>query len=286
MEARLDEVNAAMSTYLSTSEVSRFNNHDGSGWFPVSTATARVVIEAQRVSSLTDSAFDITVSPLVNLWGFGPGACSGRVPSAEKISTLRERCGYDKLSVRLDPPAVQKHATKVQIDLSAIAKGYAVDTVAEHLRSLAVESYLVNVGGEMRAAGEKAPGVPWRAGIETPVSIGRSVYRTLRLEDRALATSGDYRNFFVSGGKRYSHTIDPRTGRPVTHALASVSVLVETCMEADALATALLVLGPEAGYHLAERLKLPVLFIVRGPQGLAPRATETMKEWIDQQTDG
>ena len=279
VEKRLEAIDAAMSTYRPDSEVSRASRYDETDWFPVSEETAAVIETARRIGVLSGGALDITVAPLVNLWGFGPDKQREDVPGKAEITAALASVGSDKLEVRSDPPAVRKLHPRTQIDLSAVAKGFAVDEVARNLDSLGLESYMVDIGGELRTAGEKAPGVPWRIGIETPLELGREVAKLVPLRDQAMATSGDYRNFFMREGRRFSHTIDPRTGRPVTHALASVSVITSTCMEADALATALMVLGPEAGYQFAAEHNLAAFFIVRSSDGaFAERATPAMQE--------
>jgi thiamine biosynthesis lipoprotein len=266
IEARLGEIDARMSTYQSDSEVSRFNRHPGTNWFPVSAETAKVVAESLHISRLSGGAFDITVGPLVNLWGFGPprAADRGAIPSAGIIADTLRKTGSQHLHVRPSPPAIRKDGGHLQIDLSAIAKGYAVDSLAASLASIGIADYLVDIGGEMRASGHKLDHSPWNIGIERPAVGQRGVHKVLAVSDQAVATSGDYRNFFESEGRRYCHEIDPRTGRPIDHDLISVTVLDPSCMRADAWATALIVLGPQAGLQLVERENLATFFIIRG----------------------
>ena len=278
VEAVLEDVNAAMSGYREDSELSRFNRHAGDDWFPVSPATARVLAEAERVSRLSDGAFDVTVWPLVQLWGFGAAGRRGEAPPAAELAAARERVSWRQLAVREDPPALRKARPDVQIDLGAIAKGFGVDAVADTLAALGLEACLVEIGGELRAAGVKAPGQPWQVGVERPQDVGRGVQRVLDLGGMALATSGDYRNYFEEGGRRYSHTIDPRRGEPIAHRLASVTVADPSCMRADALATALNVLGPERGWELALHEELAAYFIVRGDAGFEERATPAFEK--------
>jgi len=230
-----------------------------------------------RISRLTDGAFDITVGPVVNLWGFGPVHREEAIPSDDAIRKALQRVGYAHIDTRKSPPAIRKDRADVEIDLSAIAKGYAVDQIGGHLESVGVSNYLVEIGGELRARGQKAPATPWKVGIEKPIPNGRAVQRVASLEDQAMATSGDYRNFFERNEQRFSHTINPRTGRPITHTLASVTVIDTTSMHADAMATALMVLGPEAGYELAKREKLAALFIIRNSDGFREKSTPAMK---------
>ena len=283
VDAALEEVNEQMSTYLPESEVSRFNRAAADEWFDVSPATAAVVTEAQEVSRLTDGALDITVEPLVELWAFGPASISNAVDHAEfhppdqaAIDAAREHVGWQKLEVRLDPPALRKSVAGLEIDLSAVAKGYGVDRVAELLAGRGVRDFMVEIGGEVRAAGQRPDGRPWRIGIERPESDVRQSQWIVPLADASLATSGDYRNYYEYEGHRYSHILDPSTGRPVEHSAASVSVLADSCMKADAWATAMLVLGPERGYDSAEKHALAVLFVSRTDNGFATRASS---EW-------
>jgi len=273
VEALLARINATMSTYDEGSELSRFNRSRETGWVPISPELHAVLAEALAVSRLTDGAFDVTVGPLVNLWGFGPGGGAGPVPAEEDLARARVRVGYRRLELRAAPAAVRKLRGDVYVDLSAIAKGYAVDRVAETLEALGARRYLVDIGGELRGRGERPGGGPWTVAVEQPSPGGRTAAHVLELRDRAIATSGDYRNFFEHEGTRYSHAIDPATGWPVRHALGSVSVLHRSAMRADALATALLVMGPDAGARLARRETLAVLFLVRVGDTFEPRPT-------------
>ena len=267
VQAELDLVDRLMSTWRDDSEVSRFNKSSDTSWFAVSAETAAVVEEALRISRQTDGAFDITVSPLIRLWNFETNTNRTTIPSDDAIESCRQSIGWQKLSVRRNPPALRKTVANLEINLSAIAKGYAVDRVAEALMASGCESFLVEVGGEIRTAGNSPRGRPWSVGIEVPTEGARSVSDKIEVVDQAMATSGDYRNFYVVDGKRYSHTIDPRTGRPIEHGLASVSVLAETCMEADAWATALSVLGPQLGRSVALKAKLDAQLTTRHPEG-------------------
>ena len=261
--AVLAELNARMSTYDPDSELSRFNADGTTEWFPVSVELVRLVDQALAVSRLTDGAFDVTVGPLVNLWGFGPEAHPDAIPPRAEIDAARARVGWHLLHVRDEPPALSKDRPDVYVDLSAIAKGHGVDRVAELLEAKGLDDYLVEIGGELRGRGLNAEGAPWRIAIERPDPGRRAPLRVVALKDHGMATSGDYRNFFEVAGKRYSHSIDPATGRPVDHQLASVTVVGERCGEADAWATAFLVLGPERGVALANELGLAALFVER-----------------------
>lgn len=275
---RLETVDRQMSTWRKDSEISRFNAQRGTGWFPVSPDTAKVVQEANRISELSAGAFDVTVGPLVNLWSFGPENRPQRVPADEEIAKRRQSVGFGKLDVRANPPALRKADPALSVDLSAIAKGFGVDRVAEYLDSLNAAGYMVEIGGEVRCRGSRSDGGDWRIGIQSPADVGALSVRAVALKNRSLATSGDYRNYFEQDGRRYSHTIDPRTGRPVRHALASVSVLAESCMTADALATTIMVLGPERGREFARRHKLAVLLLVAEGDGFRQIATPAFNE--------
>ncbi len=263
----LRKVNDQMSTYLKNSEISRFNRSESTDWFPVSEELATVVAFSQVVAEKTDGAFDVTVGPLVNAWNFGPDRSKRAVPEAEVIASLQKSVGFRKLSVRLNPPALKKSVPALGIDLSAVAKGYAVDRVIELLNDQGAEDLFVEIGGEVSVSGSKA-GQWWKVGIQMPDAATDSVLVAHSLNvgggnDRSMATSGDYRNYFSVDGTRYSHTIDPRTGIPIEHSLASVTVVSEFCMAADAWATALNVLGPEEALRVAKSEGLDVLLVAR-----------------------
>ncbi len=280
IETRLGEINSRMSTYLENSEVSHFNQSTDTGWFPVSADTAKVVIEALRVFQQSEGAFDITVGPLVNLWGFGPAEKKRQIPDQSSIKEALQKIGSKHLQARLSPPALKKEISDLQIDLSAIAKGFAVDAVAESLKAEGLISFLVDIGGEMLASGKKTDDVPWRIAIESPNAKKHGIQSILPLTNQAIATSGDYRNYFESKGQRFSHEIDPRTGQSINHSLVSVSVLDKSCMRADAWATALIVLGPKRGKDLAAKAKLPFFFILSEKGGF----NELKSAGFDQQT--
>jgi thiamine biosynthesis lipoprotein len=268
IRARLEELDERLSTFRETSEVSRFNADPGTDWFAVSAETVFILRQGIEVSALSGGAFDMTVGPLVDLWGFGPVGEPTRVPAQAEIDALLASTGYELLQIRASPPAVRRTRPGVQIDLSAIAKGYAVDELTVVLDNAGVDAYLVEIGGEVRARGVKTDGTAWRIAVESPVAGTRLVQSVVRLRDVAIATSGDYRNFFEHDGKRYSHTIDPRTGRPIAHDLGAASVISESAMHADAWATALLVLGPERGLEMARREGLAANLIIRSAQGV------------------
>lgn len=280
IEAQLHEVDMAMSTWKPDSELSRFNQReDQSDWVPVSEPLYEVLDKAREVSRLSGGAFDITIGPVVNLWGFGPEARPEKVPEPKVLAERLARVGYEKLALRPDPRAIRADG-HLYLDLSAIAKGYGVDVVARYLDRQGVNAYLVEIGGEVRVAGKKPNGEAWRLAIEEPVSEARSVNRIVALTNGAMATSGDYRNYYESNGRRYSHTIDPVTGKPIRHNLASVSVIAEDCMTADALATAFTVLGREKAEALATRENIPAYFIVREKDGFETYQTPAFSSYV------
>ena len=262
VDALLTEINHTMSTYDPESELSRFNRLRTTDWVPASDSLRAVLKASLEIGAQSEGAFDITVGPLVNLWGFGPEVHPDRIPLETDIAAARTRSGLDKVTLSDTQPAIRKHRPDVFLDLSGIAKGYGVDRIAELMTAHGIEHYMVEIGGEIRVRGLKDHETPWRIAIEKPLSGERSVHTMLMLSDIALATSGNYRNFFEIAGRRYSHTIDPTTGWPVDNHLVSVTVLAETSMRADAWATAFQVLGPERGMVIAERLNLPVLFVI------------------------
>ena len=282
IENELEGVDAAMSTWRDDSELSRLNQtEDQSEWMALSEPLHEVLARAQSISELTDGAFDVTIGPVVNLWGFGPEARPEQVPSDEELAGMLARTGHDKLELRDQPPAVRAEPRQY-IDLSAIAKGYGVDVVARYLESEGIEAYLVEIGGEVRVNGRKPGGDAWRLAIEEPTSEARQVNRIVALDSRAMATSGDYRNYYESEGRRFSHTIDPGTGRPIKHNLASVTVIADDCMSADALATGFNVMGFEQAQALATRENIPAYFIVRTENGFETHQTPAFSSYVTQ----
>ena len=265
VEERLALINQQISTYIPESAVSRFNTLS-SGEMPVSAELASLVQRSQAISEQTGGAFDITVGPLVNLWGFGPEGRIISAPSSDKIASLRSRVGYQKLGVSQSPPLLTK-PINLQVDLSAIAKGYAVDQLGSILVAKGVNNYLVEIGGELKLSGNKPNGEAWRIAIEAPLSTERSAQKILPITNIAMATSGDYRNYFEENGIRYSHTINPLSGAPIKHALVSVTVLHPSCADADAFATALMVMGHKKGVEFAQRHDLAAYFLIKAQEG-------------------
>lgn len=275
----LDEVNQAMSTYIEDSELSVINHLNTTEPIPISAVLFDVISSAITVSRRTDGAFDITIGALVDLWGFGPTIQQHRPPEADDIATALNNSGYSLLTLTATPPSLRKQYPGMYLDLSGIAKGYAVDRVAAFLDEQGITDYLVEIGGEIRARGRNQNGEPWRIGIEKPLVDRREVAKRIHLADMAMATSGDYRNFFEYEGRRYSHTLDPRTGWPVAHDLASVTVIDNSAMMADALATALLVMGPEEGYRYAGQNNIPALFIIHNNGGFRTAYTAAFEPY-------
>jgi len=270
IDRRLDEINRSMSPYLKDSEISRFNRFSQVGGdFPVSWDFMQVMKAAAQIHALSAGAWDGTVNPLVDLWGFGRAGQQDRVPPPEKIAARLADVGFQNIEIS-DSGALVKRRSSVSLDLSSIAKGFGVDQVADVIRQAGFADFLVEIGGEVYAAGVRPDGRPWRVGINRPRPGARpdDLYKVVSLQNQALATSGDYRQFFVQDGVRYSHIIDPRTGYPVTNRVVSVSVMADTCTLADGLATAVMVMGAEKGLALINRLEgVDGLIVVEGPGG-------------------
>ncbi|EMI41771.1 FAD:protein FMN transferase [Rhodopirellula sp. SWK7] len=278
VDAELRRVNDQMSTYLASSELSRFNESTSTDWFDVSAETAEVVAFALEVGEASGGRFDVTVGPLVDRWSFGPGERNQDVPSDTELEQIGERIGQEHLQARIDPPALKKAIGELRVDLSAIAKGHGVDRVVELLLARGAKNVFVEIGGEVRVFGAKITSsgtVPWLVGIQRPDAENNKIAVAHPMKDSAMATSGDYRNYFEVDGERYSHTIDPVTRRPVRHDLASVTVIASTCMAADAWATALNVLGPERAIELANENDLDTLLMTRGGVAGVRQSDET-----------
>lgn len=263
----LEQVNDQMSTYRPNSELSRFNQHKSSEPFPVAKETELVIREAMRLNELTLGALDVTVGPLVNLWGFGPEARPDVVPSDEELQVRREQIGIEHL--KLEPGFVSKSLPELYVDLSTIAKGYGVDVIADYIESQGIQDYMVEIGGELRLKGHNLEGQGWRIAIEKPSVDERAIQLIVQPGDMAIATSGDYRNYFERDGIRYSHIINPKTGKPIAHKVVSVTALHPSSMTADGLATGLMVLGHEQGIEVANQYDLAVYMVVKTDDGFA-----------------
>lgn len=275
-------INRSMSTYISDSELSQLNRADTSSWQPISAPLFEVLELSQQISRKSDGAFDITVMPLVDLWGFGP-AKRGAAPGDEQIANVLQQIGYAKVQLDRQRSAVQRPAG-VTMDLSAIAKGYAADVLAAELHAQGYQHFMVEVGGELVLAGHNPKGKPWRIGIETPnyqlLSAPQGPVNAVDLSGVGMATSGDYRNYYEVDGARLSHTLNPTTGRPINHTLASVTVIAQTAAEADGWATALNVLGPDKALAVAEREQLAVFLLVRAGDGFEARQSTSFGPYL------
>jgi len=271
VETELERVDAVMSRYRAGSVLDRLNRSRSTGFQAVPGELAAILLLARSVSDLSGGAYDVTVGPLVGLWGFDEKRRLATPPEETAVAAARERVGFGLLEIDPGGPAVRKLHPELDIDLSSIAKGHGVDRVSAALAAAGYRDHLVDIGGEVRAVGRNPRGEPWRVGVEKPLDRRREVLEAVGLSDMAMATSGDYRDFYLLEGRRVSHTIDPRDGRPVDHGLASVTVLDPVCARADALATALTVLGPVEGPALAEREGLAALFLVRRDDGTFER---------------
>ncbi|MCW8335151.1 FAD:protein FMN transferase [Vibrio paucivorans] len=274
----LEEVNDQMSTYRKDSELSRFNQYQGSDQFEVSPQTAIVVKEAIRLNELTHGALDVTVGPLVNLWGFGPEARPEVVPTDEELAARKAVKGISHLSATAT--SLSKDIPNLYVDLSTIAKGWGVDVVADYIESQGIQDYMVEVGGELRLKGVNREGVRWRIAIEKPSVDERSVQEIIEPGDMAIATSGDYRNYFERDGIRYSHIINPQTGKPIRNKVVSVTVLDKSSMTADGLATGIMVLGEEKGLEVANKHNIPALIIVKTKDGFLELTSEAYKPYV------
>ena len=281
----IDQLDRSMSTYKPDSELNQLNRHPVGQPFAVSPELLEVLLLARQIYTVSDGAFDPTVGPLVDLWGFGPNITDDRVPTEAEITALSARVGFDAIDIDRAGAAVSKTAD-VALDLSAIAKGYVVDRLAELLLELGVDNFMVEVGGELRLSGSNASGQRWKIAVEVPALVQGNIQRVLLLTDTGLATSGDYRNYFERDGVRYSHTIDPRNGYPITHNLASVTVLASTAAEADAFATGFMVLGKAETLRIAEAQGLPVFLLVKDADGFKEYYTSNFKPYLSGDSSG
>ena len=270
IDARLVQINNSLSTYQPDSEISRFNDMKLAGRpFAVSADFLRVVRTAKTIFELSDGAWDATVNPLVDLWGFGRAGRQRNVPPKQKIVALMAKIGFENIQITPNGALVKKNKL-VTLDLSSIAKGYGVDQVSQVVHRSGFDDYLVEIGGEIFTSGHRTDGKLWRVGINRPRKDAafNDVYKIVDLNNQGFATSGDYRNFFEVDGIRYSHIIDPRSGYPVSNGIVSVSIIAENCTLADGLATAVMVMGTEKGLGLINRLEgVDALIIMENPKG-------------------
>ena len=266
IEGALSVVNKSMSNWQADSEISRFNAAQNSAPVSVSPELAEVMSAAEAVHIASEGTFDTTMGPLIELWGFGaPGEQS--LPSDADIAAAQARSGHAN-TLGLSENTLQKQQDDAQVYLAAIGKGYGADLIGRALESLGITDYMVEIGGDLYASGRNPSGTPWQIGIEAPNALDRSVLEVVGVSNVGLASSGDYRNYFEKNGQRYSHVIDPTTGRPITHRTASATVIAENAMLADAWATAMLILGHDRGLEIAEEQNLAVMFIDRDTEAL------------------
>ncbi|WP_076418582.1 FAD:protein FMN transferase [Colwellia sp. UCD-KL20] len=278
IDSALVNVNQEMSTYIPDSELSRFNQLRSSEPVTLSKGLARVVKEAIRLGKLSNGKLDVTVGPLVNLWGFGPEYRLEKVPSDELLEQTKSKVGIE--NIELVDGRLSKKIDELYIDLSTIAKGYGVDLIAELVESRGIHNYLVEIGGEMRLKGFKDTGELWHIAIEKPVTTERAVQQVVVPKNNAVATSGDYRNYFESNGQRFSHIIDPATGKPINHKLVSVTVIHPSSMTADGLSTALMVMGEKEALAFAEENEIAAYFISKSENGFVEQSTVKFAQYL------
>lgn len=282
VENILAQVDRQFSTYRSDSDIERFNNLPANHCQKMPTPILELIRVGEQLSSQSDGSYDLTVEPLLNLWGFGPQAREEKVPSAEALAEVQQRVGYRHL--RIDGDRLCKDAA-VEVDFNSIAAGYAVDTIAAKLETLGIHNYLAEATGELKAVGKKLDGSPWRIALEEPRDDQQVAKRIIAVDGYGVSTSGDYRNYFEQGGRRYSHTFDARAGAPVLHALASVTVIHPSALMADGLSTLLLILGPERGWDYARTHDIAAFFVIRADTGFVIRTNQAFERLTGEKTE-
>lgn len=278
IDSALVTVNQEMSTYITDSELSTFNQHRSYEPVAISNGLTRVIKEAIRLGILSNGSLDVTVGPLVNLWGFGPEYQLERIPSEELLTSTKARVGIQH--IQLEGNELSKSIDDLYIDLSTIAKGYGVDLIAELIENNNIQNYLVEIGGEMRLKGFKHTGELWHVAIEKPITTERAVQQVIVPQDNAVATSGDYRIYFESEGQRFSHIIDPATGKPINHKLVSVTVIHPSSMTADGLSTAMMVMGEEKALKFAEENDIAAYLISKTSNGFVEQSTVKFSKFL------
>ncbi|WP_167535163.1 FAD:protein FMN transferase [Caulobacter segnis] len=279
VQRALDAVVAQMSPWEPLSDLCRYNRAPAGSWVRLPEPTLTVLRRAIEVAEASAGAFDPTLGALTDLWGFGPRPFSGAPPERDAVAALRETGGWKRLT--LDGEALFQPGG-LKLDLNGVAKGFGVDQAAAALDRAGVKSYLIEVGGELRGTGAKPDGQPWWVELERPPSANDAEKTVVALHDLAVATSGDYRRFFDHEGRRYAHTLDPSTGAPVTHTTVSVTVLAKDCMSADAWATALTVMAPDAALAFAAKHDLAALIVSRAAAGgLEERLSPALRAMLD-----
>ncbi|WP_196138794.1 FAD:protein FMN transferase [Aliikangiella sp. G2MR2-5] len=278
IDERLKEINQLMSTYIDDSELSLFNHNQSLDCLPLSKDTLTVIQAAVDISESTQGKFDVTLAPLIELWGFDKKETNNAIPSQQEITALLAKIGFSKIAI--ENGCIKKGDEQLSINLSAIAKGYGVDEIARIVAESGHKNFLVEIGGEIVVKGVNPKGKAWTVAIESASTADRSIQRLLSLKDISVATSGDYRNYFEKDGKRYSHTIDPTTGYPIEHNLASVTVLHKQNMMADAIATAMMVMGPKASLEYAEKHQLPVFILVKNGEQFEEKYSSAFEPYL------
>lgn len=261
IQSHLDQREAVLSHWQKDSAVTRFNDSRSTDWQPVPPELIQVIELARDIASKTGGALDITLAPLIDLWGFGAAGPAKAIPTEQQIAEAKTRCGWQHLHSRLDPPALKKDIPDLRLNVASVTEGFVIDELISRLQQQGLSDFLLEVGGEVAAIGHAPAGTAWRVGIQTPEATPGDALQTLPLSDLCIATSGNYRHRIETNGQSYSHLIDPRSGRPITHPLTSVSVIHSSSALADGYATALMILGPEKGRETAEKLGLRVFWI-------------------------
>ncbi|EPA95852.1 thiamine biosynthesis lipoprotein [Pseudomonas umsongensis] len=282
VEKILAEVDRHLSTYRSDSDIAQFNALPANHCRVMPASVLQLVRVGEQLSMQSAGAFDLTVEPLLNLWGFGPQAREEKIPTAQALAEVRQHVGHDHL--RIDGEQLCKDAA-VEVDFNSIAAGYALDTIAAKLTAMGIHDYLAEATGELKAAGRKLDGTAWRIAVEEPRDDQQVAERIIAIDGYGLSTSGDYRNYFVQGGQRFSHTLDARTGLPVSHNLASVTVIHPSALMADGLSTLLLILGPEQGWDYAEKHDIGAFFVMRADTGFVTRSSHAFERLSGRKTE-
>jgi thiamine biosynthesis lipoprotein len=274
VEKILADIDRQLSTYRSDSDIERFNDLPANRCQKIPASILKLIRVGEQLSEQSEGSYDLTVEPLLNLWGFGPQGREEKVPAEQALAQARQRVGYQHL--RIEGDQLCKDAA-VEVDFNSIAAGYAVDTIAARLEALGIHDYLAEATGELKAAGKKLDGSPWRIALEEPRDDQQVAERIVAVDGFGLSTSGDYRNYFEQDGRRYSHTFDARSGAPVSHSLASVTVIHPSALMADGLSTLLLILGPERGWDYAEKHDIGAFFVIRADTGFVTRTSHAFE---------
>ena len=282
VEGVLGEVDRQLSTYRNDSDIERFNALPANSCQKMPGSVLELVRTGEQLSAQSEGSYDLTVEPLMNLWGFGPQGREEKVPDAAALAEVMQRVGHQHLHISGDQ--LCKDAA-VEVDFNSIAAGYAVDTIAARLEAMGIHDYLAEATGELKASGRKADGSPWRIALEEPRDDRQVAERVIVVDGYGLSTSGDYRNYFEQDGQRFSHTFDARTGAPVSHTLASVTVIHPSALMADGLSTLLLILGPERGWDYAEKHDIGAFFVIRADTGFVTRSSPAFERISGEKTE-